>query len=537
VALLCGFVAWCGWLVFRTGSADSPEWAGARSETSLEGPPSTSPRDDEVARAASPDLLRSSSSPAPVHRCAVVDEEGSPIPTARLLVLATKDRWILESKVEPLALADSHGMLEFPAGWRSAPTGSRIVLRAPGYRSVLESAIPQGPSPERIIMQRAKQLSIRCIDHRGQPVRDAWAVASIEGALADLWHAGRTGESILPGPISRSAIHFGRANPDGVVLLKDLEPAEYAVALQSLSMVREETLDPVDCDKTQEVTAKFRSIWIVGVEVPGDRIIASHFSRQKDIREVGGGVDGLLHEPRQAAQQRWPGATLDLGVQWHDDPPELFYEILAERSGHLSGTLRASPLDAFAGPVRLQAQAAASIAIRSRVVRFCYEDSAGLVWPVDKSLQLSVVTPTGGTIPIWPDESGRCRVPFGRVTVRSWNRHLEGLVQTSAITIDESTPEDVRIAVSASLRECRIEAASKEGWTANAATVVTSFQGRSMFWPSRDLSSLRLVLPQGRGTISILASRTGSSEVPIHVKPSDTAEPQRIRLFVQPSAH
>lgn len=469
------------------------------------------------------------------HTCTIVNEEGSPIVTARLLALATKDRAVPESSVRPMAMADSGGVLVLPADWRSPIPGKRVVLYAPGYRMLEQSEITGREFPARIVMKQATHLTIRCVDQNGHPVRDACAAITRTSLSSEAVLQALSNERLIPGPIADSAIHLGRADSNGIIFVDGFQALVYSAGVWSESMVRETTGDPLDLTSSQEIVVRFCSFWCVGVEVPSDRVLAHRFSRKPDLR--GMVADRNLEKQKEALERQWPNAVFELGVQWDDSSPDVSYQLLAEMSGFLSGTLRPVPLSAFTGPVSLTAPGQASVAKPTRLIRFRLRDRADVSWPIDIATQLTIGSPAGGTLPLPLDASGQARVPHGTVALQVRNPFLQGLVAPPLIAIDESTPDQVEFAVDAQLRECRIEVSSTEGWEVSNGVMTLAIGGKSMTLFAGNLRNMKLLLPIGRGKVSFSAHNIAAKSIPFTVEAAPDASPQTIRIEIQTAAH
>lgn len=469
------------------------------------------------------------------HSCLVVNEEGSPIATAKLLALATKDRTLPESSVLPIAMADSNGSLVLPENWRRPIAGKRVVLFAPGYRMLEQSEISGGEFPARVVMIRSTHLIIRCVDQHGQPVRDARAAVTRTTFDAQTVFQSLSSDRQIPGPIADTAVHLGRADSNGIIFIEGLQALVYSVAVSSESMVRETIGDPLDLTSSQEIVVTFCPIWAVGVEVASDRVLAHRFSRKPDSRVIR--AQGELERHRQSIEKRWPNAVFEVGVQWGDSSSEIPYELLSEASGFHSGTLRPVLLSDFTGPVSLTTHGRDATRSPTRLIHFRLRDTAGVSWPIDLSMQLTIGTPSGGTIPLSLDSSGQARVPHGTVALQVRNPFLQGLVAPPLVAIDESTPAEVEFAVDARLRECRFEVSSTEGWNVTGGVMTLAIGERSMTLSAGSLKKMKLLLPVGRGTISFSAYNVAAKSIPFTVEASKDSSPQTIRLEIQTSAN
>lgn len=467
--------------------------------------------------------------------CLVVDERNEPVISARLIVQETKDRYVPLSQVLSLAVSDSKGMMNLPDGWRTPRAGCRIALFAPGFCLLPESEIPGGESPAKIVMKRACSLAIQCIDHLGRPVLDACASISRTSADVDTCFAALAEEIMIPGPNPDSAIHLGRSDASGIISIGGLDGDEYPVSVQSSSMILEASLEKTRCGVATEITARFRPVWIVGLEIAGDRIIASEFNRPRDSRDVSAGVTRPIDRHRRGASQKWSNAALELGSQWGDAPPKISYRLLGERSGYYFGAVDATPLDAFTAPTVLTEKS--SNQVRTRPLHFCFQDAGGLRWSIDKATQLIIEPPSGGPMLLPMDEMGKCVAPFGSISVRTLNKLIAGHVKSTKFLVDDSTPEEIRIPVDVRLRECLLEIVSNEGWTASNGYVSLSMEGRSAGFVASDLRGVKLVMPVGRGTAVFSAMNMNAKSVPFTVEPTSIAEPQTIRVEVQTSAN
>lgn len=467
--------------------------------------------------------------------CLVVDERNEPVISARLIVQETKDRYVPLSQVLSLAVSDSKGMMNLPDGWRTPRAGCRLALFAPGFCMLPESEIPGGETPARIVMKRACSLAVRCIDHLGRPVLDACASISRTSADADTCFAALAEEIMIPGPNPDSAIHLGRADASGIISIGGLDGDEYSVSVQSSSMILEASLEKTRCGVATEITARFRPVWIVGLEIAGDRIIASEFNRPRDSRDVSAGVTRPIDRHRRGVSQKWSNAALELGSQWGAAPPKISYRLLGERSGYYFGAVDATPLDAFTAPTVLTEKS--SNQVRTRPLHFCFQDAGGLRWSIDKATQLIIEPPSGGPMLLPMDEMGKCVAPFGSISVRTLNKLIAGHVKNPKFLVDDSTPEELRIPVDVRLRECLLEIVSTEGWSASNGYVSLSMEGRSAGFVASDLRGVKLLMPVGRGTAVFSAMNMKAKSVPFTVEPTSIAEPQTIRVEVQTSAN
>jgi len=531
MGLVCILITWM--LIRSAQRADSngiPEVGG---NPQMARPISASPESRDAVAVGMVEETRARSEAG--FRCRIVGEGDEAISSAQLVIQAIRDRYIPQSRLKPLAKADRDGIIELPSDWRKPVPGSRAVLVAPGYCSLQEPDIPGGLSPEKIVMKRACRLAIRCIDNLGRPVRDACASVSRMTGNADACFAALSEEALLPGPNPDSAIHLGRADENGIIHIGGLDQDEYSVAVRSSSMILESSLEKVQCGKVGELTARFRPVWIVGIEIAGDRVIAADFSSPKDSRDVSSRVARLIESQSKVAKEKWPNAGLGLGSQWGEAPPKVAYRLLCERSGYYSGTTDAMPLEAFAGPTVLPRNASNTLGSRSFHVSFV--DAAGLEWPIDRGTQLTVNAPNGSPLVVPIDDSGRCVLPVGEVAIRSLNKLISGRILTPNFQVDDSMPARLRVPISTRVRECRFQVLSTEGWAVDNGYLSINIDGQSVAVVASDLRQSKLLLPLGRGTLTFSAMNMSAKAVPFTVEATASPEPQTIRVEIQTSAN
>jgi protocatechuate 3,4-dioxygenase beta subunit len=299
----------------------------------------------------------------------VVDEDGRPVPDAKLIVsprAASLFSWVIgEMAGDPAATIRTRGDGAFSTSRLPSGTNQRLTARHPDFEDGTLGGLSLSPGETRsgavVTLRRGLVLAGTVKDQEGNPIPGAELSLGSSRVVQSSQGATRRGESF--GGVSD--LPTGRSGADGRFELKGVPPGDWALTVKAAGRATE-TVDPV------RLARHARPDPVEVVLLPGASISGFVF------RRTGGGAEGFMVFPRPVGRPPTSSAGLDLG----STGPDGAFLLEGLRAGE------AYDLELYGGPTH---------GVAGRPKKEVPAPSAGIEWTVEGTGRIEGVAIDGRT--------------------------------------------------------------------------------------------------------------------------------------------